>query len=170
MSRALDLVHDPEDTFIADTRQKFQEVRDYLSKEMREMDLPWEPLPCPSGYFLMADVTKCRNLIPPVYFETHEYEPGHTAEAAQASDHIVKNTLYMPQAAGDDSKPVIPLNLAFVRWMAIENGVTMMPNCFFYHRDSANISENHVRLAICKQLDAVKAVCEKLRTIKVETK
>jgi hypothetical protein len=49
-------------------------VRDYLYKEVKEMDLPWEPLPCNSGYFLMADISKCRDLIPKKYFETHEYD------------------------------------------------------------------------------------------------
>ena len=98
MARALDCIHRPDDTFVDDTRKKFEEVRDYLANEIREMDLPWEPLPCMSGYFLMADVTKCRALIPSVYFETHEYEPGYTPESANDSDHIVKNTLYMPES------------------------------------------------------------------------
>ena len=60
------------------------------------MDLPWEPLPCASGYFLMADITNCRHLIPEVYFNTHEYEPGHTVEMESSSNHIVKNKTYMP--------------------------------------------------------------------------
>jgi aspartate/methionine/tyrosine aminotransferase len=95
-ARALDHVHRDDDTFLDDTRRNFEEVRNFLSNEIREMDLPWEPLPCPSGYFLMADVTKCRYLIPKVYFETHEYEPGFTADSVNDSDHIVKNVLYMP--------------------------------------------------------------------------
>jgi aspartate/methionine/tyrosine aminotransferase len=61
----------------------------------------------------------------------------------------------------------VPLDLAFARWMAVENGVTMMPGCFFYHKDSPNMSDQHVRLAICKDLEATKRVCKKAREIKV---
>jgi len=127
------------------------------------MDLPWKPSYCHSGYFMMSDVSQCRDLIPPIYFQTHEYEPDYTPESAKNSNHIIKNHLYMP---GRPEK-TIPLNLAFSRWMAIENRVTMMPNCFFYHRNSPYISENHVRLAICKPLESVKKVCQRLRKIKI---
>jgi len=96
MANALDTINGPDNTFVDDTRKNFEEVRNFLVKEITEMDLPWEPLPCMSGYFLMADVTKCRSLIPSVYFESHEYEPGFTPESVNDSDHIVKNILYMP--------------------------------------------------------------------------
>ena len=72
------------------------EVRDFLAKEIREMDLPWEPLPASSGYFLMADVTKCRDLIPSKYFETHEYEP-ETDDEGMNNFVIRKYDLYMPR-------------------------------------------------------------------------
>ena len=49
-------------------------MRDYLTKEINGMSLPWEPLPCDSGYFLMVDVSKCRDLIPKMYFEDHDYD------------------------------------------------------------------------------------------------
>ena len=131
------------------------------------MDLPWEPLPAQSGYFMMVDVTKCRSLIPQIYFETNEYEPDYNEETAkQDSSHITKNALYMPES-GTAEPDRIPLNLAFTRWMAIENRVIMMPNCFFYPRTSPNISEDHVRLAICKDLESIKTVCRRLRDIKV---
>ncbi len=32
------------------------------------MDLPWKPLPCKSGYFMVVDISKCRDLIPKKYF------------------------------------------------------------------------------------------------------
>lgn len=38
------------------------------------MELPIEPLNVEGGYFLMADVSKCRSLVPAKYFESHEYE------------------------------------------------------------------------------------------------
>ena len=146
--------------FISENVQKFTAVRDYLKKEITEMALPWEPLPCHSGYFLMADVTKCRDLIPRKYFQSHEYEPETTDEKMNKLV-IKKHELYMPNT----SKKTIPLNLAFARWMAVENKVTMMPNCHFYHKDSVVIDENHVRLAICKDIASVKEVCKRLRKI-----
>ena len=103
------------------------------------MSLPWEPLSCRSGYFLMVDISKCRPLIPQIYFETHDYD----------EEDIPKNRIYMPGS----NPPRIPLDLAFVRWMGKENGVTMMPNCFFYHPKSEFISENYVRVAICKPIE-----------------
>jgi len=56
------------ENFISENVQRFKDVRDYLSKEVKEMALPWEPLPCHTGYFLMTDVSKCRDLIPYKYF------------------------------------------------------------------------------------------------------
>lgn len=47
------------------------------------------------------------------------------------------------------------MDLAFSRWMGRENGVTMMPNSFFYDPQSSNITENYVRLAICKNFKDV---------------
>ena len=61
---------------------------------------------------------------------------------------------------------IVPLDLAFARWMGKENGVTMMPNSFFYSEGSKFLNENYVRLAICKNLESVKTVCQRLRQIK----
>ena len=129
-------------------RAKFDEVRAYLSNEIEEMALPWKPLPCQSGYFLICDISACRPLIPASYFESHEYETG-----------ISINRVSMP-----DGK--IPQDLAFVRWMGQVNGVTMMPCSFFYHSKSPYRSENFVRVAICKDIESVKKVCARLRAIK----
>mmetsp|Transcript_10138 Transcript_10138/g.17101 ORF Transcript_10138/g.17101 Transcript_10138/m.17101 type:complete len:119 (+) Transcript_10138:980-1336(+) len=118
------------------------------------MDLPWEPLPCHSGYFLMANVSKCRPLVPQKYFESHEYD------GADENGYKIKtNELYMPVSSTQSDPKKIPLDLAFVRWMGKENGVTMMPNCFFYQKKSPYISENYVRLAICKDIESVRKVC-----------
>ena len=68
MSNSLDLVDQPsyngQLSFVEDAKSKFEEVRDFLATEIREMDMPWKPLPCQSGYFLMADVSECRSLVP----------------------------------------------------------------------------------------------------------
>lgn len=86
---------------------------------------------------MIADVSKCRKLIPKKYFETHECEPDFDPEKARTdSKHITKNLIYMP---GRDK--VIPLDLAFARWMVIENKVAVMPCSFFYPKNSKNISD-----------------------------
>lgn len=118
------------------------------------MSLPWEPLPCRSGYFMMVDISKCKPLIPQIYLDSHDYDNG---------SNLPVNKVYMPNS--DPQR--IPLDLAFVRWMAKENGVTMMPNSFFYNANSPFVSENYVRVAICKDIESVKAVCKKLRAIVV---
>lgn len=123
---------------------------------MREMDLPWDPVPTQSGYFLLADVSKCRDLVPEHYLNTHDYEP-ESAEGAP----VRKVKLFMPGST------TIPLDLAFCRWMAIQNKVSMMPNSFFYHPKSPYISQNYVRLAICKDLQSVKTTCQVLRKIAI---
>ena len=36
------------------------------------MALPWKPLRCHSGYFMMVDVQACRSLVPADYFTNPE--------------------------------------------------------------------------------------------------
>ena len=97
----------------------------------------------------MADITACSDLIPEKYKTTHEYEPE------DGRPPINKYRLNMP-----DGK--IPLCLAFCRWMAIEKGVTMMPNSFFYDKNSPTINDRYVRLAICKDRQSTEAAIARL--------
>ena len=57
----------------------------------------------------------------------------------------------------------VPLDLAFCRWMAVEKGVVMMPNSFFYASDSPTITDRYVRLAICKDQAATEAAAARLK-------
>jgi aspartate/methionine/tyrosine aminotransferase len=109
-----------------------------------------EPLSCEGGYFLLADISKCRDLIPAKYFESHDYLP----EGQQHSD-IEVNRVTMPDGS-------IPLDLAFCRWLACEKGLAVMPNSFFYDSESVNMSQNFVRLAICMTYESVCAAAQKL--------
>ena len=138
-------------------RHRFQEVRDLLFKAVAEMEMPWKPLPCHSGYFMMVDVQACRPLVPESYFTSHDYDPDVTSHRLSMPGSI---TAEKPQG-------IVPLDLAFARWMGKENGVTMMPNSFFYAAGSQNLNENYVRLGICKNLAAAKQAVEKLRLIKL---
>ena len=125
------------ESFIQSTKTLFVSNRDYITQALNEMALPWKPVPCQGGYFIMADITECRDLIPEKYQTTHDYE------AVDDPAPVLKNRLNMPTGA-------IPLDLAFCRWMAVEKGVCMMPNSFFYGADSPTITDSYVRLAICK--------------------
>ena len=114
------------------------------------MTLPIKPVPCQGGYFVMGDITGCRDLIPEKYLTTHEYE----AEDDPAP--VLKNHLYMPTGT-------IPLDLAFCRWMAIEKGVCMVPVSVFYEATSPTIMDSYVRLAICKDRESLENTIERLR-------
>ena len=99
----------------------------------------------------MVDATECRDLIPKKYLTTHEYEPK-----GDDRPPIGKYPLTMPDGS-------IPLDLAFCRWMAVEKGVCMMPNSFFYAPDSPTISDSYVRMAICKDRLATERAIDRLR-------
>lgn len=42
--------------------------RDSITQAVTEMAMPWKPVFCQGGYFIMADVTDCRSLVPDKYF------------------------------------------------------------------------------------------------------
>ena len=86
----------------------------------------------------MADISKCKDLIPKRYIESHNFE-----ELKLGEKPIRKNRYVM-----DDGR--VPLDLAFCRWIAIERGVVMMPCSLFYHISSPFRNDNFVRIAICK--------------------
>lgn len=135
MARSLELIRDPSYTYqdglgyAAYQRKIYTEVRDYLNQEIAEMDLPWKPLPCHSGYFMIADASDCRKLVEPKYLQTHDYDAGD-ADAHQ----MPKVKMFMPQTNE------IPLDLAFCRWMGSRNKVAMMPLTFFYKNQSPHMS------------------------------
>ena len=130
-------------------RKLFVENRDYLMEQVAAMDMPWEPLKCEGGYFMMADISKCADLVPEKYKQSHDYEDPAKGPS------VKKFELDMP-----DGK--IPLDLAFCRWMACEKGVCMMPNSFFYGKGNPELCDRYVRLAICKDPASTRAATEKL--------
>jgi len=58
---------------------------------------------------------------------------------------------------------LIPYDLAFCRWIALERGIIMMPNCIFYHKTSPYKTYNMVRVAICKGLEFSQKVIKRLK-------
>ena len=155
ISNSLDKVNVPNynekgETFIESTKTLFLENRDSITQALNEMAMPWKPVYCPGGYFLMADITACADLVPDKYKDTTDCEPE------DGRPPVGKYRLTMP-----DGK--IPLDLAFCRWLAIEKGVTLMPNSFFYAADSPTITDSYVRLAICKDRVSTEAAIDRLR-------
>ena len=98
----------------------------------------------------MADITQCVNIIPEKYLTSHDYE-----DAPLEGHKVLKYELYTP--AGK-----VPRDLAFCRWSAIEHGVTMMPNSFFYFEGDDQMSDEFVRFAICKDTDSTQKAIDKL--------
>lgn len=46
----------------------FESNRDFLMSELSQIpNLPWKPLPCEGGYFVMIDIRECEHLIPDTY-------------------------------------------------------------------------------------------------------
>ena len=138
------------ESFVQSTVSLFISNRDFMTQALNEMDLPWKPVYCEGGYFLMADIRPCRDLIPQKYLTTHDYEED------DGRPLVGKYHLNMPDGS-------IPLDLAFCRWMAIEKGVCMMPNSFFYPVGSPTICDSYARLAICKDRQSTESAIDRLR-------
>jgi aspartate/methionine/tyrosine aminotransferase len=109
-----------------------------------------KPLPCESGFFVMADISESIKKIPQRFLESHDYE---ILEQGQAP--VSKNKVYI------DGR--IPYDLAFCRWMAVERGVIMMPNSLFYNKNSPYRIDSLVRISICKGIDHTLKAIQRLK-------
>lgn len=159
MSKSLGKIASPDykdgKSYVDSVCSEFQEVRDLFLTELKKLDLPMTTLNCESGYFLMADVSRCRDLIPERFKASHDFEQG----LAPGEAGITKNRYFMPDGS-------VPLDLAFCRWIAETRGVVMMPCSLFYHKTSAIKDDRYVRLAICKGKEtSLKAIQRLLRQV-----
>ena len=156
IAKALDKIEQPgyngtDLSFKQTTQALFQANRDLIINSVNEMKLPWKAVPLQGGYFVIADIRPCADLIPEIYKTTHDYEPEVEGQVP-----IGKNQLFMPDGR-------IPLDLAFCRWMAVEKGVVMMPSSFFCAADSPTITDYYARLAICMDPQSTEAALARLR-------
>jgi hypothetical protein len=134
--------------------KEFQEVRDLFKSELKKFDLPIKLLDCQSGYFMMMDISGCKDMIPDKYKTSHDFE-----DLKEGEKGVNKNVYYM-----EDGR--VPLDLAFCRWMAVTRGVVMMPCSLFYHKTSLIKDDRYARLGICKGLEtSVNALKRLLRQI-----
>ncbi|CDW87563.1 kynurenine-oxoglutarate transaminase [Stylonychia lemnae] len=153
-ARSLDTIEQPGFkeglTYRQFMKQEFQNVRDYMYTELKDhMDIPIKPLHSQSGYFMMADISECKDIIPKQYLESHDYEEDKNSK-------VNRNRVFM-----EDGR--IPLDLAVSRWLALERGVITMPGSLFYYGNSRYKSDNYLRLAICKGMNISKLGIEKLQ-------
>jgi len=122
-------------------RKTFESSYQHLCDTLANCKLPIKPLHADSGYFLMADISECRDLIDKKYFTKHDWSPELTG------------IQYNKFETRDD----VPLDYAFVRWLAIEYKVVPMPASLFY-KDGEE-EEIYARFAICQN----EAVMEQAR-------
>lgn len=132
----------------------FVKNRDFLTKEVNEMSLPWKATTVEGGYFLMVDISECCSLIPEKYLTTTEFEDPEDPKP------VKKFQILKPDGT-------VPMDVAFCRWMAHKNGVAFMPNSFFFASGSPNLNDQYVRLAICKDFDSTSAAAARLRSIQI---
>ncbi len=129
-------------------------MRDLYTNELKKIDLPINMLNCQSGYFMMMDISKCKDLIPDKFKTSHDFEDLKEGETG-----VIKNRYFM-----EDGR--VPLDLAFCRWIAVSRGVVMMPCSLFYHKTSLIKDDRYARIAICKGMEtSVNAIKRLLRQI-----
>lgn len=156
MAKALDKIYTPDYkdglSYVDSVCKEFQDVRDLFVSEIAKLDIPVKTLQCESGYFLMVDLSACKDFIPEKYRSSHDFEDLKEGEVG-----VNKNRYFM-----EDGR--VPLDLAFCRWIAVTRGVVMMPCSLFYHKTSAIRDDRYARIAICKGWDtSVKAMKKLLK-------
>lgn len=123
----------------------------YLSKQLakncnslfeilKNSKFPIKPFVADSGYFLFADISACKPLIPEKYFSKNSFIDDLTG--------IEYNKL--------EEFEVVPLDYAFCRWLTIEHKVAAMPGSLFYIPE--DIADSFVRFAICQNEEVINKV------------
>lgn len=133
--------------FIEYEKNDFKTSHDILVQGLIDSGLPIKPVPAQGGYFIMADVTECRELVPEKYFKQEEYEDDKETT-------IEKNDFGNP----------VPLDLAVSRWLAMEKHVITMPGTFFSYRQSPYKSDKYVRFAFCRGEAITRKAIENLKS------
>jgi len=121
------------DNYFEYQKADFAETQEILLEGLEASSLPLKPVKAEGGYFVMVDVSECRDLIPEKYFKAEEFE-------SDPDTTIEKNDFGSP----------VPLDLAFCRWLCLEKKVVTMPGTFFYDRRSEHAEHHYVRFAICR--------------------
>ena len=135
-------------TFVEDARRKFESNRDLLISELAKVDLPFKTIRCDGGYFLIVDISECQKFVPEKYLTSLDY----------CDDPSIKvGKYFMPDGS-------IPLDAAFCRWMACENGVTMLPMSKFYGRTSTtSVVPHYVRISLSRPVQEFMPAMEILK-------
>ncbi|CAI2369728.1 unnamed protein product [Moneuplotes crassus] len=133
-------------SFVDFEKADFEKSHEILIKGLEESPLPIKSIPASGGYFIFADISELRDMIPEKYFEQQEYEedPDTTIE---------KNDFGLP----------VPLDLAVCRWLAMEKKVVTMPGTFFYMKGSKHMTDKYIRLAFCRGEEITTAAMTNLK-------
>lgn len=125
-----------------------------MSKEFAEMPIPCKPIRCDSGYFLILDVSACRDTIPQKYLTTHDYED----DMPDKGKSIEKWRFSLPDGT-------IPLDLAFCRWLMVEFGVVTLPCSKFYGRTSTTtLVDKYVRVSLSQPIENLRVAMDRIKS------
>lgn len=133
-------------SFVEYEKADFKKSHDILVEGLKASSLPIKPIPAFGAYFIFADVSECRDLVPEKYFKQEEYEDD--------KDTIIEKN--------DFGNPV-PLDLAVCRWLSMEKKVVSMPGTFFYFKPSEHKTDKYIRLAFCRGEKNTVAAMENLK-------
>lgn len=122
----------------------FENSCKHLYHTLSHSKLPIKPLRSESGYFLMADISGCKDLIDKKYFTKHDWSDDLTG--------IQYNKF--------ENRDTVPLDYAFSRWLTLEYKVAPMPGSLFY-KDGEE-EEIYVRFAICQSEQFMEEVRKQL--------
>jgi kynurenine--oxoglutarate transaminase/cysteine-S-conjugate beta-lyase/glutamine--phenylpyruvate transaminase len=150
IARSIKTVYEEEykgfQNFIEFERDDFKKSHDILVEGLKNSSLPFKPIPASGGYFIYADVSDFKDLVPEKYFRQEEYEDDKETT-------IEKNDFGNP----------VPLDLAVCRWLAMEKNVVSMPGIFFYLKSSEYKTDKYIRLAFCRGEELTKQAVEALK-------
>lgn len=132
-------------SFIEFEKADFKKSHDILVEGLKASSLPIKPIPAFGGYFIFADISELKELVPEKYFKQEEYEDD--------KDTVIEKN--------DFGNPV-PLDLAVSRWLAM-NKVVTMPGTFFYLKESEHRTDKYIRLAFCRGEEVTKNAIENLK-------
>lgn len=134
-------------TFIEYLRNDFKKTHDLLVDGINEIDLPIKPIPALGGFFILADVSELRDLIPKKYFKQEEYEDDRCTT-------ISKNDFGDP----------VPLDLAVSRWLVMEMKVVTLPGSFFFDKASPTKTDKYIRLAFWRGEEIIEQALQNLKS------
>lgn len=124
---------------------EFKMAHDAFIASLKDISLPMKVIPANGCYFVFADISECRDLIPEKYFRGEEYE-------IDPNTNIEKHDFGVP----------VPIDVAIWRWFATEKHIIAVPGSLFYSKDSNFKSNNYIRFGFCNGLEKMEKAIQHL--------